>query len=125
WEDGLRPTAILAMSDVMAVGVMWAAREVGLRVPEEISIVGFDDLDVAPHSNPPLTTVHQPIRQKGEEAARLLLRMIASPDLERPEHKTLDTRLIIRASTARVPVRGGGRPGGRGPSATAEKTSVR
>jgi alanine racemase len=125
WEDGLRPTAILAMSDVMAVGVMWAVREVGLRVPEEISIIGFDDLDVAQHSNPPLTTVHQPIRQKGEEAARLLLRMIASPDLERPEHKTLDTRLIIRASTARVPVRGGVRPGGRGPSATAEGTAVR
>ena len=125
WEDGLRPTAILAMSDVMAVGVMWAVREVGLRVPEEISIVGFDDLDVAPHSNPPLTTVHQPIRRKGEEAARLLLRMIANPDLERPEHKTLDTRLIIRASTAKVPVRGGVRSGGRSPSATARGTAVR
>jgi DNA-binding LacI/PurR family transcriptional regulator len=118
WEDGLRPTAILAMSDVMAIGVMWAVREVGLRVPEDVSIVGFDDLDVASYSNPPLTTVHQPIRQKGEESARLLLRMIARPDLDRPEHKTLDTRLIIRASTARAPVRGGVRPGRRGPSAT-------
>jgi DNA-binding LacI/PurR family transcriptional regulator len=100
WEDELRPTAVLAMSDVMAIGVMWAAREVGLRVPDDLSIVGFDDLDVAPHSNPPLTTVHQPIRQKGEESAKLLLRMIASPDLERPEHKVLETRLIIRGSTA-------------------------
>jgi alanine racemase len=125
WEDGLRPTAILAMSDLMAVGVMWAVREVGLRVPEEISIVGFDDLDVAAHSNPPLTTVHQPIRRKGEEAARLLLRMIASPDLERPEHKTLDTRLIIRASTASVPVRRSVRSGGRGPSATTRGTAGR
>jgi LacI family xylobiose transport system transcriptional regulator len=88
------------MSDVMAIGVMWASREVGLRVPEDLSVVGFDDLDVAPHSNPPLTTVHQPIRQKGEESAKLLLRMIASPDLERPEHKVLETRLIIRGSTA-------------------------
>ena len=103
WEDELRPTAVLAMSDVMAIGVMWAAREAGLRVPEDLSIVGFDDLDVAPHANPPLTTVHQPIRQKGEESARLLLRMIASPDLERPEHKVLDTRLIIRRSTAQAP----------------------
>lgn len=102
WEDELRPTAVLAMSDVMAIGVMWAAREAGLRVPEDLSIVGFDDLDVAPHSNPPLTTVRQPIRQKGEESAKLLLRMIASPDLERPEHKVLDTRLIIRGSTAPV-----------------------
>ncbi|MFI5259808.1 MAG: LacI family DNA-binding transcriptional regulator [Candidatus Limnocylindrales bacterium] len=103
WEDGLRPTAILAMSDVMAIGVMWAAREAGLNVPADLSIVGFDDLDVAPHANPPLTTVHQPIRQKGEESARLLLRMIANPDLERPEHKVLDTRLIIRGSTAVIP----------------------
>jgi len=102
WEDELRPTAVLAMSDVMAIGVMWAAREVGLRVPQDLSIVGFDDLDVAPHSNPPLTTVHQPIRQKGEESAKLLLRMIASPDLERPEHKVLETRLMIRGSTAPV-----------------------
>jgi DNA-binding LacI/PurR family transcriptional regulator len=118
WEDGLRPTAILAMSDVMAIGVMWAVREVGLRVPQDVSVVGFDDLDVASYSNPPLTTVHQPIRQKGEESARLLLRMIARPDLDRPEHKTLDTRLIIRASTG-APVRGGVRPGGRGISENA------
>ncbi len=107
WEDGLRPTAILAMSDVTAIGVMWAAREVGLRVPDDLSIVGFDDLDVAKHASPPLTTVHQPIRQKGEEAARLLLRMIANPDLERPEHRILETRLIIRGSTARLAARRG------------------
>jgi alanine racemase len=103
WEDGLRPTAVLAMSDVMAIGAIWAAREAGLRVPQDLSVVGFDDLDLAPHSNPPLTTVHQPIRQKGEESARLLLRMIANPDLERPEHRILETRLIIRASTAPAP----------------------
>ena len=103
WEDGLRPTAILAMSDAMAIGVMWAARDVGLSVPGDLSIVGFDDLGMARHSNPPLTTVHQPIRQKGEESARLLLRMIANPDSERPEHKVLETRLIIRGSTALLP----------------------
>lgn len=105
WEDDLRPTAVLVMSDVMAIGAMWAAGELGLRVPEDISIVGFDDLNVSRHSNPPLTTVHQPIRQKGEEAARLLLRMIANPDMERPEHKTLETRLMIRGSTAAAPGR--------------------
>jgi alanine racemase len=105
WEDELRPTAVLAMSDVMAIGVIWAGREIGLRVPEDLSIVGFDDLEVAPHSNPPLTTVRQPIRQKGEESAKLLLRMIANPDLERPEHKVLETRLIIRASTGPAPAK--------------------
>jgi DNA-binding LacI/PurR family transcriptional regulator len=94
----------------MAIGVIWAARELGLRVPDDLSIVGFDDLDVAPHSNPPLTTVHQPIRQKGEEAVRLLLRMIANPDASRPEHKTLETRLIIRGSTGPVPARPALRP---------------
>lgn len=114
WEDGLRPTAILAMSDVMAIGVIWAAREMGLAVPEDLSVVGFDDLEMAQHSNPPLTTVHQPIRQKGEEAARLLLRMIARPDLDRPEHKILQTRLIIRGSTARAPTRGRGSVGASG-----------
>jgi DNA-binding LacI/PurR family transcriptional regulator len=105
WEDGLRPTAILAMSDVMAIGVIAGARELGLRVPEDLSVVGWDDLEIAAHTNPPLTTVHQPIAEKGEEAARLLIRMIQRPD-ERPGHKELDTRLIIRSSTAPV----GGRP---------------
>ena len=121
WEDELRPTAVLAMSDVMAIGVIWAGREIGLRVPEDLSIVGFDDLEVAPHSNPPLTTVRQPIRQKGEESVKLLLRMIANPDLERPEHKVLETRLIIRASTGQAPAKApaAGRGTANGTAATA------
>ena len=102
WEDGLRPTAVLVMSDVMAIGVMGAARELGLNVPRDLSVVGWDDLEIAAHSNPALTTVHQPIQQKGEEAARLLLRMIANPN-ERPGHKLLDTRFIIRSSTGPAP----------------------
>ena len=121
WEDGLRPTAVLAMSDVMAIGVMWAAREVGLRVPEELSVIGFDDLDIGSHANPPLTTVHQPIRQKGEEAVRLLLRMIANPDASRPEHKTLETRLIIRGSTARAPSGPSGRAASDGTQARRQR----
>ncbi len=103
WEDGLRPTAVLAMSDAMAIGVIRAAREIGLEVPRDLSVVGFDDLDFAAHSNPPLTTVHQPVRQKGEEAARLLLRMIVRRDQDRPEHRVLETRLIIRGSTGPAP----------------------
>lgn len=116
WEDGLRPTAVLAMSDVMAIGVMWAARDLGLRVPEDLSVVGFDDVALAQNSNPRLTTVHQPIRQKGEESARLLFRMIANPDSERPEHKILETRLIIRDSTAAAQRQGGARSSGTGPT---------
>jgi DNA-binding LacI/PurR family transcriptional regulator len=103
WEDGLRPTAILAMSDVMAIGAMRAIRELGLRVPDDISVVGFDDIDLAPHVDPPLTTVHQPIRRKGEEAVRLLLTVVQRRDLAKPEHRRLETRLIVRGSTGPVP----------------------
>ena len=103
WEDGLRPTAVLAMSDVMAIGAMCALRELGQRVPQEVSVVGFDDIDLAPHVDPPLTTVHQPIRRKGEEAVRLLLTVVDRRDQVRPEHRRLETRLIVRGSTGPVP----------------------
>ena len=102
WEDGLRPTGVLAMSDAMAIGVLRAARELGLRVPEDISVVGFDDIDIAQHTNPPLTTVHQPIRRKGESAVRLLLSVVERRDLH-PEQLRLETRLMIRGSTGLAP----------------------
>ncbi len=105
WDDGLRPTAVLAMSDVMAIGAMRGLRELGLRVPQDVSVVGFDDIDLAPHVDPPLTTVHQPIRRKGEEAVRLLLTVVERRDQARPEHRRLETRLIVRGSTGPVPPR--------------------
>lgn len=104
WEDGLRPTAVLVMSDAMAIGVLRTARELGLRVPEDISVVGFDDIDLSQHTNPPLTTVHQPIRQKGESAVRLLLAVVERR-VPRPEQLRLETRLIIRGSTGPAPRR--------------------
>ncbi len=104
WDDGQRPTGVLAMSDAMAIGVMRAARELGLRVPEDVSVVGFDDIDVSQHVNPPLTTVHQPIRRKGESAVRLLLTVVQRRDLS-PEQIRLETRLIIRGSTGPAPRR--------------------
>ena len=104
WEDGLRPTGVLAMSDAMAIGVLRAARELGLRVPEDVSVVGFDDIDISQHTNPPLTTVHQPIRQKGETAVRLLLSVVERRD-PAPEQIRLETRLIIRGSTGPAPHR--------------------
>lgn len=103
WEDGLRPTAVLAMSDAMAIGAMRAAHEVGLAVPRDLSIVGFDDIDLALHTYPPLTTVHQPIRRKGEEAVRLLLSVVERRDASKPEHHLLETRLIVRGSSGPVP----------------------
>ncbi len=101
WEDGLRPTAVLAMSDAMAIGAMRALRDLRLDVPGDVSVVGFDDIDLAPHVEPPLTTVHQPIRRKGEEAVRLLLAVIGR-EHSGPKHQRLETRLIVRASTGPV-----------------------
>ncbi|MFH1475491.1 MAG: LacI family DNA-binding transcriptional regulator [Chloroflexota bacterium] len=106
WEDGLRPTAVLAMSDVMAIGAISAAGRLGLAVPADLSVVGFDDIEMACHVAPPLTTVHQPTRRKGEEACRLLLAAIERRDGARPEHRLLETRLIVRASTGPAPQRG-------------------
>ncbi len=104
WSDGKRPTGVLVMSDAMAIGVLRAARELGLRVPEDLSVVGFDDIDVSQHVNPPLTTVHQPIRRKGESAVRLLLAVVQRRDRD-PEQIRLETRLIVRASTGPAPRR--------------------
>jgi DNA-binding LacI/PurR family transcriptional regulator len=103
WAAGSRPTAVLAMSDAMAIGAMRAARELGVRIPGDLSVVGFDDIDLAGHVDPPLTTVHQPIRQKGADAVRLLLAEVEQPGASRPEHVRLATRLVVRGSTAAVP----------------------
>jgi DNA-binding LacI/PurR family transcriptional regulator len=103
WALGLRPTAVLAMSDAMAIGAMGTARELGLRVPRDLSVIGFDDIDLAAHVDPPLTTVHQPIRQKGVDAVRLLLAEVEQREAYQPEHLRLETRLIVRGSTGPAP----------------------
>lgn len=103
WSAGLRPTAVLAMSDVTAIGAMRAARELRIRVPEALSIVGFDDIEFAQYTDPPLTTIHQPIRQKGEDAVRLLLRDPHPIETGPPERRALDVHLVVRASTGPAP----------------------
>lgn len=103
WSGGLRPTAVLAMSDAMAIGVLRAARELGLSVPADLSVVGFDDLDVAQYMDPPLTTVHQPNRRKGEEAVRLVLDGGRQRDPLEPAEHHFATHLVVRGSTATVP----------------------
>ncbi len=104
WEDGVRPTAVLVMSDAMAIGAMRALRDLRLTIPGDVSVVGFDDIDLAQHVDPPLTTVHQPIRRKGEEAVHLLLAVVQRRSQASPEHRRLETRLIVRGSTGPVPV---------------------
>lgn len=105
WNDGLRPTGVLSMSDAAAAGVLQAARHLGLSVPDDLSIVGFDDLPLTRFTDPPLTTVHQPVRRKGEEAARMLLRALNPENGRTGEHRVLETRLVVRRSTA-PPVHG-------------------
>ena len=102
WEDGVRPTAVLSMSDAAAAGVLRAARHIGLSVPAELSVVGFDDLPLTRFTDPPLTTVHQPVRRKGEEAARMLLGALGADGSHAGEHRILETRLVVRRSTAPV-----------------------
>jgi DNA-binding LacI/PurR family transcriptional regulator len=103
WGFGLRPTAVLAMSDAMAIGTMRAARQLGLRVPDDLSVVGFDDIDLAALVDPTLTTVHQPIRQKGVDAVRLLLSEMELRPGHQPDHLRLETRLIVRGSSGPAP----------------------
>ena len=94
------PTAIFALNDAMAIGVLEAAEKVGLSVPDELSILGFDDIPEASYIRPQLTTVRQPQREIGRTATRLLVDLIehkeARSDLETV---TLNTELIIRKST--------------------------
>jgi LacI family transcriptional regulator len=94
-----RPTGVLAMSDVAAIGLMSAAQSAGLRVPEDLSVVGYDDLPMSSWTNPALTTVRQPIVEKGRLAARLLIQRMKGKVVESP--RPLSTSLVIRHSTAR------------------------
>ncbi|TPX02486.1 LacI family transcriptional regulator [Schumannella luteola] len=96
-----RPTAIFAGSDLQALGVMEAVRELGLRVPDDLSLVGYDDIPLAKWVSPRLTTVRQPLRRMAEEATRLVIRMTEAP-LESVPRMDLATNLVVRESTARL-----------------------
>ena len=91
------PTALFAASDVMARGAIRALNEAGLKVPNDVAVVGFDDLPPATMTQPLLTTVRQPIRRLGARAVETLLDIIAF-GAEPPRRIVFDTELIIRAS---------------------------
>lgn len=96
-----RPTAIFAADDDMATGAIWAASEAGVSVPGEISICGFDDTNIATQVWPPLTTIHQPVREMGKRATEeLLLRVQGKGDARMVE---VGYEMRIRASTATAP----------------------
>ena len=92
------PTAIFAFNDSIAIGALRAARDRGLRVPDDLSIVGFDDIEHATLVTPALTTVRQPLGELGRTAVNLLVRLLERTSETR--HIELATRLVVRESTA-------------------------
>src|SRR5205085_7621450 len=92
------PTAIFACNDQMAFGTVRTLRRHGLRVPDDISVFGFDDIDEASISYPPLTTIRQPLSEMGRLAADYVCRVIDGVESERLQ-VTLSTELVVRQST--------------------------
>jgi DNA-binding LacI/PurR family transcriptional regulator len=96
-------TALFAFNDISAIGAIRALREAGREVPEDVSVVGFDDIQSAAFQNPSLTTVRQPLRQMGVIAAETLLRRINAPaKTPYPKTITVEPELIVRESTTRA-----------------------
>jgi LacI family repressor for deo operon, udp, cdd, tsx, nupC, and nupG len=93
------PTAIFCFNDEMAIGAIASARRRGLRVPDDLSVVGFDDIKFARHIDPPLTTISQPMREIGEGTVRLLLEILRGDEIQ-PVSVTLPHQLTVRGSTA-------------------------
>ncbi len=96
------PTAIFAVNDTVALGVMHEAMRRGIRVPGDLSVVGFDDIALAEQSHPPLTTVAQPKTELGRVAAELLIGRVETPNEREPQEVRLPCELVLRDSTARA-----------------------
>jgi len=96
-SGGERPSAIFAANDVSALATISVARSLGLRVPDDLSVIGFDNVPESALSDPPLTTIEQPIQQMGFDATRLLIGLIEGEPVE-STHTMLPTRLVVRGS---------------------------
>jgi LacI family transcriptional regulator len=105
-ERSPRPTAIVVINDLLAMGVMHAVSQAGLRVPEDVSVAGYDDIYPAGYLNPALTTVKMHADEMGRSAARLLFERMAKSDSP-PQHINIPTQLIRRASTGPAPAQTG------------------
>lgn len=97
-------TAVFCFNDISAIGAIRAIQDAGLRVPEDISVVGFDDAIGAAYHSPSLTTVRQPLETMGREGARILLERIAHPHKQFPAEIVMQPELIARESTCPAPV---------------------
>ena len=95
---GIDFTALFAFNDVSAIGASRAFLDAGLRIPEDVSVVGFDDILSAAFQNPSLTTVRQPLRAMGETAGKILLERLAGKN-SHPDFVTVEPELVVRAST--------------------------
>lgn len=93
-----RPDAVFAANDMMAIGCLFALKQAGLRVPEDVALAGFDDIPIARFVSPPLTTVRAQTAELGRKSLELLARAIEKPSGAKCERQTLGTQLVIRAS---------------------------
>jgi len=101
-----RPTGVTCYNDLVALGVMRALADLGLRVPQDVSVIGYDDLPILRCLPVPLTTVRVPLAHMGEIAAEILTRQIESRDASSPEKVVLDAELMVRGSTGPAASRG-------------------
>jgi DNA-binding LacI/PurR family transcriptional regulator len=98
-------TAVFCFNDIAAIGAMRALRDAGLRVPEDVSVVGFDDILSAAYATPSLTTVRQPLSEMGKRGAQILLERIADREKEFPAEVVMSPELVVRESTGPVPAK--------------------
>jgi DNA-binding LacI/PurR family transcriptional regulator len=103
-----RPTALFAINDMTAIGIYAGARELGLRVPQDVSVVGFDDIHLCRAMNPPITTVHQPLEALMKSAVNLLIDRMERKKEGDAENITMVPELMVRGSSAAAPVAGSG-----------------
>jgi LacI family transcriptional regulator len=92
-------TAVFCFNDIAAIGAIRALKDAGLRVPEDVSVVGFDDIQSAAYSTPSLTTVRQPLFEMGQRGAKILLERIANREAPQPAEVVMEPELVIREST--------------------------
>lgn len=98
-----RPTAVTCYNDLVAIGLYRALHELGLRVPEDVSVIGWDDIALCEYLPVPLTTVRVPMVEMGTQAARLLLRHVGAEATVAPQRVSLDASLVVRGSTGPAP----------------------
>ena len=102
-EKETLPTAVFAASDPIAIGAMRALHQAGLKIPQDISIVGFDDISVASYTNPPLTTIHAPAELMGKAAVKFLYqKIILDSSIDLPIQITFPCELMKRDSCGRA-----------------------